>query len=320
MNRPIKAVAAGFKTDTLRQKWSRIRRMKVLYLMLLPAIVATFLFNYLPLSGWYIAFSRYRTGRGIFEGKFVGLENFRTFFVESTDYSYVFVNTLVINILSLLLVIGLSFVFSLLLTELRSARYRKLVQTISFIPYFISWIIAYSLVYAMFSSYSGVVNVVLKNLGVLNQSLNILGDKDYAWGLIICLNIWNKLGYNSIIFISAATGIPADQYEAAAIDGANRWQKVWYVTIPGLIPSLVMLMVINAGWLLNSNFEQFFMFTTPTNWERMEVFDMYIYKFGFQLLNYSYATAIGIVRTVISIALVTLVNWISKATSGKSVI
>lgn len=301
-------------------KWKRMRRMKVLYFMLLPAVISTFIFNYLPLSGWYIAFSRYRTGKGIFEGEFIGFENFKTFFIESTDYAYVFVNTLVINILSLLLVIGLSFVFSLLLTELSSARYRKVIQAITFIPYFISWIIAYSLVYAMFSSYSGVVNVVLTNLGILDHSLNILGDKTYAWGLIICLNIWNKMGYNSIIFLSAITSIPSDQYEAAAIDGANRWQKVWFITIPGLIPTLIMLMVINAGWLLNSNFEQFFMFSNPTNWERMEVFDMYIYKFGFQLLNYSYATAIGIVRTIISIALVTLVNWISRLTAGKSVI
>lgn len=303
-----------------RSTLQKILRMKVLYLMLLPAFLATLVFNYAPLCGWYMSVSQYRPGKSIFAGEFVGLSHFKTFFVESTDYLYVFKNTLGINILSLFLVIGISFVFSLLLRELKSARFRKLVQAISFIPYFISWIIAFSLVYAMFSSYSGVVNIALKKLGLIESSINVMGDKRYSWALIIYLNIWNKVGYNSVIFISASAGIPEDQYEAAAIDGANRWQKIYYVTIPNLLPTLVMLMIINAGWLLNSNFEQFYMFSNPTNWETMEVFDMYIYKFGFQLFNYSYATAIGIVRTVMSIGLVMGVNKLSKLITGQSVI
>lgn len=294
--------------------------MKILYFMLLPAFAATLIFNYAPLAGWYMAFSQYRPGKSLFAGEFVGLAHFKTFFVESKDYLYVFKNTLGINLLSLFLVIGLSLVFSLMLCELRSARFRKLVQAVTFIPYFISWIIAFSLVYAMFSSYSGVINVVLKDLGLLEKSINVMGDKKYAWTLIVCLNIWNKMGYNSVIFISTAAGIPGEQYEAAAIDGANRWHKVRYVTIPNLLPTLVMLLIINAGWLLNSNFEQFYLFSNPTNWEKMEVFDMYIYKFGFQLFNYSYATAIGIVRTVMSVGLVLLVNRLSKWLTGHSVL
>mgnify|MGYP005841943097 CR=1 FL=1 len=301
-------------------KTSRILyRDRILYLMVLPAFLLTFLFHYCPLFGWVIAFKNYTPGLSMFKAPGAGLSHFKTFFVDSTDYLYVFKNTLSINFTSLIVGIGSAFLLAILLREIRFFWFARTIQSVTFVPYFISWVITYAIIYALFSVQTGAVNVTLLKMGLIDQGLNVMGETQYAWGLIVGMNVWRYIGYNSVIFISAAAGIAEELYEAAEIDGANRLGKVWHITIPSLVPTLVVLLVINTGWLLNSNFEQFYLFTNPTNMEKMEVFDMYIYKYGFQLMNYSYATAVGVIRTVVSLSLIVFVNWTSKRLSGKSI-
>ena len=305
------------KRASLRQQ---ITRDRYLYAMVAPAFVLTLLFSYVTLAGWLLAFTDYRLGQSFFDVNWVGLKQFRAFLVDGSDLGYLMTNTLVINILSLCCNILCAVTFAILINELINKRFAKVVQTVSFFPFFISWIIVYSMASALFSVSSGSINQLLVKLGVLKRGINILGDERYAWQLVILLSLWKSLGYNCVIFLASISGIPQEEYEAAEIDGANRWQRVLHITIPGLLPTATVLLIMNSGWILNSNFDLFYVFTNTTNWPKMEVLDMYIYKYGLRLGNYPYSIAVGMMKTVVSLALLTLVNQISRRTSERSIL
>ncbi|MCI8524990.1 MAG: sugar ABC transporter permease [Oscillospiraceae bacterium] len=303
-----------------RKLWLRARRQKWLFLMLLPAFATIVLFNYLPLSGWYLAFSDYRLGGSLFGGEFVGLKYFAKIFQESSDLAYLVRNTLVINGVTLVLNLAVALALAILLKEACWKFGAKATQTVSFFPYFVSWVIVYSIVWSLLATNSGAINQFLVRIGVLKKGLNVLGDPKYSWRLIILLNLWKFTGYNTIIFLSSIAGIPAEQYEAATLDGAGRFQQIRYVTLPNLMPTASVLLIMNAGWVLSSNLEQFFIFNNATNWSKMEVLDMYIYKFGLKMLDFPYSTAMSIVKTVVSIALLLFVNWLTKRLNKHSVL
>lgn len=307
-------------SNSRRKLWNKIKRQKWLLLMMTPAFLCILLFNYLPLSGWYIAFSEYKLGGSLFGGEFVGLKYFIKIFRESSDLVYLIRNTLVMNGVTLVLNLLVALFLAILLKEATWKRGAKITQTVSFFPYFVSWVIAYSIVWSLLAVNSGAINQFLVRIGVLEKGLNILGDPKYSWQLIILLNMWKSTGYNTIIFLSAISGISSEEYEAAALDGAGRWQQIRYVTLPNLLPTVSVLLIMNAGWILSSNLEQFFIFSNPTNWSRMEVLDMYIYKFGLKMLDFPYATAMGIIKTVVSICLLLFVNWLTKRMSENSVL
>ncbi|NLO82716.1 MAG: sugar ABC transporter permease [Clostridiales bacterium] len=289
-----------------------LKRQKYILLMLAPAFILTFIFSYVPLFGWIIAFKEYRVGQSIFEGKFTGLLQFKRFFMDSSDFIYLIRNTLVMNVVSILQNIVMAVILAVLMKELTSKRFAKTVQTVTFFPYFISWVITYSIVWSLFAVQSGAINRFLVTMGLRDEGYNILGDPRYSWGLIIYLNLWKYTGYNCIIFLAAISGIPQEQYESAEIDGAGLFRKIWHITLPNLLPTACVLLIMNSGWVLNSNLEQFFIFTNPTNWETMEVLDMYIYKFGMKLLDYSYATAVGMMKTIVSLIILVGVNNLVK--------
>ncbi|RED65484.1 ABC transporter permease subunit [Cohnella phaseoli] len=294
-------------------------KQRYLFLMLLPAFVLVFLFSYIPLSGWIIAFVNYRPGSDYSSLQWMGLQQFTNFFAKSSDYIYLLRNTLAMNIGSLITNLVTAFIFALLMNEIRIRFFGKLIQTITFFPFFISWVIIYSFSSALFATSAGAINETLVGWGIVEEGFNFLGDPKYAWVFMIALGAWKYLGYNSVIFISSIASISNEYYEAAQIDGANRFQRVWYITIPGMIPTLIVLLILNSGWILNSNFEQFYLFTNPTNWEKMEVLDIYIYKYGLQLLNFPYATAVGIMKTFVSLILIVAVNAISKKATDKAI-
>lgn len=295
-------------------------RQRYLYIMLLPALVGIIIFCYIPIAGWIIAFKNYRIGMSVWNAEWVGLSNFKTFFIESSDYIYVIRNTLFMNISTIIINLTLAFAFAILLKEIKMKFFSKTVQTLTFFPFFISWVITYSIFYALLATSSGALNQALIGAGVISEGLNILGNTDFSWILIIAMNAWKYLGYNSVIFIASTAGIPLEQYEAAEIDGAGRFGKIRYITIPNLMPTFIVLLIMNSGWILNSNFEQFYLFTNTTNWETMEVLDMYVYKFGLKLLNYPYATAVGIIKTTVSLLILITVNSISRKITEKSIL
>jgi len=287
--------------------------------MLLPTLVVLTLFIYKPMTYWIIAFKDYRVGLSMWTAKWVGLSEFREFFIDSRDAVQVFRNTLSINLSSLVINLLGAMMFSILLNEITRAKVKSIVQTFSLLPFFVSWVITYAFFQAFFSANTGLFNAFLVKNGVIKEGFNILGSPKYSLLMMIMANLWKSLGYNAVIFLATIAGIDQEQYEAASIDGAGRFQKIWYITLPSLIGTLSVLLILNSGWILNSNFEQFYQFTNPTNLPAMEVFDMYVYRFGFKLARFPYATAVGIFKTIISLIMLLITNTAYKRLSGRSV-
>jgi len=302
-----------------RNLWSRIKMQKWLLTMLAPSIILVAIFNYAPLYGWIMAFTNYRLGHPISSGEFTGLLQFRRIFFHSNDLDWLLRNTLVINGFTIVINLVVAVVFSILLKEIVWKKGAKIVQTVVFFPFFLSWVIVYAVAAALLSVNTGLINMTLVEAGILDRGINFLGNPRYSWGLMILLNMWRWTGYNTIIFVASISGISTELYEAANIDGANRLQKIKYVTFPHMLPTLCIMLILNVGWVFNNNLEQFFLFTNATNWERMEVIDMYIYRFGLRRMDYSYATAMGILRSVVSLILLFGVNGIVRKLSNKEI-
>ncbi len=304
----------------LRSLLRKIAAQHRLYVMMLPMLAAVTIFSYIPLSGWVMAFTDYRIGGSLFGGEFIGLRQFKFFFTQANDAFYVLRNTLVINLCSLAINLTSACAFAILLNEVRTNWLRRIVQSVSFFPFFVSWVITYTIFNTFLSMQTGVLNVVLKDLGLLETGINFLGDPKYSWPVIIFVGFWKSIGYNSVIFLAAISGIEQEQYEAASIDGATHMQKIRYITIPALAPTLSVLLIMNSGWVFNSNFEEFNLFSNSVNWQKMEVLDVYVYRYGLKMLDYSYATAVGIIKTVASLIMFFTVNVIAKRVNGRSLV
>jgi putative aldouronate transport system permease protein len=308
------------KTTSISSTRVRFRRYRIAYLMLLPGFIVTGIFSYAPLYGLWMAFSSYQLGKPILSAPWVGFRYFREVILDSLDMLSLLRNTIAMNFLSLIAVLGGALLLAIMLNEVRVRWFKRIVQTASFFPFFISWVIVYNIFNVFLAVESGVLNVALRNIGILKQGINFLAEARYAWGLIVATNLWKSLGYNSVIFLAAISGIEQDMYEAAEIDGADRLQRIWHITLPGLMPTLQVLLILNVGWLFSSNFDQYYLFTNGLNRPMMEVFDMYIYRFGLKLLKFSYATTVGIVKSVAGVVTLTVVNMISKRTTGKGIL
>ena len=297
----------------------RIRRQKWVLLMLLPLLVLTIIFSYVPLVGWVMAFTDYHIGAPLFGNAWTGLTQFVRLGSYSDDLLRLLRNTVVINFVSVFNNLFCALVLTLLLREVKWRFGAKAVQTVTFFPYFVSAVIAYAIFNGLLSVNSGAINMALVKAGVIKRGITILGDAKYSWPLMIFVNLWKFTGYNCVLFMAAAAGIPMDQYESAEIDGASRFQKAIYITLPSLLPTAAVLLIMNSGWILNSSLDMFMVFQNTTNLETMEVLDMYIYKYGLKLMDYSYATAAGIAKTAVSLLLLVIVNKSVKKLSGTGI-
>jgi putative aldouronate transport system permease protein len=267
-----------------------------------------------------MAFKDYQLGVSLADVDWIGFRQFKLFFMETNDFGYILRNTLCMNIISITLNTFLAVSLAILLKELHNDRFAKIVQTISFFPCFISWVIIFSIIQALFAINSGAINQTLVKLGIIEKGLNILGEPKYAWGLMILSDAWKWTGNSSIIYISAIAGIPIEQYESAHIDGAGRFARIFHITLPNLMPTIVVLLIINSGGLLGAALDKFLLFTNSMNWEYMEVFPMYIYNYGIKLLDFSYATSVDIINTFASILILLCVNAIAKKTTGRGLL
>ena len=292
---------------------------RYIFLMLTPALILAALFIYRPFIYLWVAFTHYRLGFPVFSGTWNNFASFRAFFADTMDGWDVIRNTLQMNITTLFVNLLSAMVFAILLNEVRIKFAKSLVQVFTLFPFFVSWVITYSLFNAIFAVNTGLLNNFLLRHGIISQGINILGEARFAVPLIVFANFWKALGYLTILFLAAIAGIDQEQYESADMDGASRLQKMWYITAPSLLPTLGVLFVLFSGSIFNSNFEQFFMFTNPTNRPRMLVFDMYIFEQGLRMGRISYATAAGLVRSFMALGTLLLVNLINKKLSGNSV-
>jgi putative aldouronate transport system permease protein len=286
----------------------KLSRQRYLFFMLLPTLVLISIFTYKPVTYWVVAFTDYRVGKGYFSGKWNNFRAFIDFFRDSHDAGRIIFNTLSINLSSLAVNILASLVFAILLNEIRTRWIKTAVQTFSLLPFCISWVSGYSLFLVFLSVNSGLLNNFMVKWGIVKEGINFLGDPKFALPLIVFSNLWKGLGYNTIIYLATIAGIEQEQYESAEIDGAGRWGKIWHITLPSLTATMGIILILNSGWILSSNMDQFMQFTKPTNLAAMEVFDMYVYRYGLKLMRITYATAVGICKTIVSIVLIILSN------------
>lgn len=290
-----------------------------LFLYVLPCLIFIFIFKYLPLWGWSYAFFQYKPGRSLFSCEFVGWQNFTALFgnpVMRSNLLRVLRNTFGIQFLNYLLM-PLPMLFAIFLSEIKSTKFQKAVQTLTTLPHFISWVIMFSLATSLFGG-SGVINSVLSKMGV-EQGLNILTTDQHVWLIQALLNLWKSLGWNAIIYFAAITGIDQSVYEAAMVDGASRWQKIRYITIPLLIPTFFVLLIMSIGNFLNSGIDQFLAFGNAMNKEYIEVLDLYVYNLGIGNGQISFSVAVGMMKSIVAVVLFAIANFASKKIRGTSV-
>ena len=287
------------------------------FLIAVPFIVFTFMFAYIPIFGWFIAFTNYTIGSKLTALKWMGSAAFVTLWGMKADVLRVLVNSLVISGVGLLLS-PLAMAFAILLNEIRGSKTKRFIQTTTTFPNFISWIVVFGFAYALFSN-NGMVNTVLGQLGLPQSSTGILGDPNHVWAFQVSLGVWKTLGWNSIIYLATLTGIDQQLYEAAEIDGANKFGCIRHITLPGLFPTFFVLLVLAISNILNNGFDQYFVFYNPLVANRIEVFDYYTYKLAFLMNQMPVSVAVSMLKSIISIILVFAANWASKLVRGDSI-
>lgn len=290
-----------------------------LFLYVLPGLILIFLFHYLPLWGWSYAFFEYKPGRALANSKFVGWDNFTNLWGNALmrkNIVRVLKNTFGIQFLGYLFT-PLPMIFAVLLSEMRSKKFQKVMQTVSTLPHFISWVIMYSLALALFGT-SGALNSILQAIG-LEPIGNILNSSENVWITQVLLQQWKNLGWSAIIYFSAIAGIDQQLYEAAMVDGANKMQRIRYITLPQLIPTYFVLLVINIGNFLNSGVDQYLSFGNALNKEYIEVLDLYVYNLGIGSGMISYSVAVGMLKSLVAVVLFATANYASKKVRGSSV-
>ncbi|WP_336789223.1 ABC transporter permease [Paenibacillus sp. MMO-177] len=278
----------------------KLGHQKHYYLMLLPGMVWLVMFSIVPMFGILMAFQNYNPGMGLFKSEWVGLENFKYMF-QLNDSKTVITNTFIIAIGKIVMNLIVPLVFAILLNELRNLRFKKLVQTVVYLPHFLSWVIMSTIVIGIFGYY-GVVNTIIGYFGV--DPKLFMADSSIFRQLIIGTDVWKEFGYNAIIYLAALTGVNPNLYEAAAIDGANRWQLIRNVTLPALTTTVVLLGVLSLGNVLNAGFDQVYNLYNPLVYSTGDILDTWVYRLGLQNLQFSLATAAGLFKSVISFVLI----------------
>lgn len=298
--------------------WTIAKQQKYLYLMSLPFVAWVFVFNYLPLGGWTMAFQNYRPGLGFFEQEWVGFQQFVQLFQDERFY-LVLRNTIVMSLMGLTVGFTFPIMFAILLNEVRVKMFKRTIQTVSYLPHFVSWVIVAGIVTKMLSVDGGAVNEVLVSIGLLDQPVQFMTKGEYFWIIVTLADLWKEMGWNSIIFLAAMAGIDPQLYEAAKVDGASRFRQIWHITLTGIRPTILVVLILSIGNLVAIGFEKQFLLSNPTVVNFSEVLDLYALNYGIGLGRFSYGTAIGIFNSLVSIMLLFLANGIFRRYANQSV-
>jgi putative aldouronate transport system permease protein len=286
-----------------------VKRNIPLHLMLIPGVIVIFIYNYLPMGGLLMAFQDYKPTRGILESKWVGLENFRMF-ISYPNIEQIIFNTVFIACAKLIIGIIVPVVFALLLNEIRNVRYVKIVQTIVYLPNFLSWVILGSVFATILSPSNGIINHIIELLG--GEAKYFLGDNRlFPWTLIIT-DIWKNFGYGSIVYMAALMGVDATLNEAAAIDGAGKWKQTIHVTLPAIAPIIFVMAILSLGNVLNAGFDQIFNMYSPQVYQSGDILDTFIYRIGLENAEYSLSATVGLFKSVISLILISTSYYLAK--------
>lgn len=298
---------------------SRIWAQKDLQAMAIPGVIWMIIFNFIPMYFIIISFQRYNVAKGILGSKWVGFDNFIEFFRDERFW-LVMKDTFGLNILRLVIGFPIPIIFALLLNELVSNKFKRIVQTISYLPHFLSWIIVGGIMYNWLSD-TGMITNLLVQVGILKEPIHLIGGApQYFWGILITSETWKEIGWNAIIYIAAISSIDPSLFEAAVIDGAGRFRKIWNVILPSIKGTVAVLLVLNIGNLLGSNFEQLFIFYKPVLYDVIDVIDIYAYRIGIENGRLSYATAVGLFRSIFAFILLYTANKASKKLTDTSLV
>lgn len=291
-----------------------LKKYKHIYIMAIPVLAYYILFHYMPMYGAQIAFKDFSPGKGILGSTWVGFKHFLSFF--SGIYFYrVLINTVLINFYSLLFGFPAPIILALLLNELRNNTYKRFVQTVSYLPHFISVMVICGMIID-YTSRDGVVNDIIAMLGGNRESL--LLKPELFKMIYVSTDIWQQVGWGSIIYLAALTGIDPQQYEAAILDGAGRWKQLWNVTLPGIAPTIVILLILRIGQMMNVGFEKIILLYNPSTYQTADVISSFVYRKGLLEFSYSYSSAVGLFNSVINFALLVSANWVSKKLNENS--
>lgn len=296
--------------------WRDIRSDKYLYLMILPGILLLFVFSYMPMYGLILAFKSYKPKLGIWGSPWCGLDQFVKLF-SLPDSRYVIVNTLRISIMNLIISFPAPIILALLLNELKNKHFKKGVQSVLYLPYFLSWVVINGLLYSFFSTTSGMVNKLIVEFG--GSAINVIADPNKFRPVLYLTNVWKGAGWGTIIYMAAIAGVDQEMYEAADLDGANRFQKVLYITLPAIQFSIVTMLILNVGGIMGANFDQIMNLRTDPTIQVSQVIDTYVFDMGVSKLKYDFATAVGLFQQVINCILLFTTNKIAQMLGSSTI-
>lgn len=304
-------MTSGFRKSGIRHFFKEVKRDKLLILLVTPALLTFFLFNYLPMAGIWMAFSDFKPNLGIFGSPFVGLRWFIQLF-ESAFLGRIIINTLVISIYSVLWGFWVPIVFALMLNEVKNRLFKRVVQSVTYFPYFISIVVTVGIMVTMLSMKDGVINAIIKNLGY--EPVEFLKSVKWFRTLYIGTGIWQSFGFSAILYLGAISSVDPQIYEAATVDGAGRMKKIWYITLPAIMPIAITMLILTIGNLLNVGFEKIILMYDPANYSVSDVISTYVYRRGLLGAQYSFGTAVGFLNSVINLVLIVLANQLAKKT------
>ncbi|QYR23086.1 ABC transporter permease subunit [Paenibacillus sp. sptzw28] len=297
--------------------WHVLLRQKYLYFLSVPFVIWAFIFSYLPIWGWTMAFQKFRVGRSFFEQQWVGLDNFRLLFQDDQFYNAL-KNTMAMSVMGLIAGFVFPIFFAIILNEVRVSVFKRFVQTVSYLPHFVSWVVVAGIVTKMLAT-DGVVNDLLVGWHIIDERIQFMANENLFWYVVTSSDVWKETGWNAIIYLAAITGVGADLYEAARVDGASRIRQIWHITLPGIRSTIIILLIMSIGNLLSIGFEKQFLLGNSLVREKSEVLDLYALNYGLGMGRYSFGTAINIFNSVISLILLFVSNGIFKKLTKESI-
>ena len=289
--------------------WKRFWDTKFLFFLFLPALIYYLVFHYYPMWGISLAFYQYNSWLGLAGSQFIGFRNFQVFFESPNFWTYVY-NTLALGLQSLLISFPATILFALLLNEVRNAKFKKVVQTISYMPHFMSTVVIVSLITTLCDPTQGAINLIIQALG--GKSIFFIMRPEWFRPLYLISGMWQGLGWGTIIYLAAISNVDPGLYEAARLDGAGRWRQMWNITIPSIAPTVSTMLIMQCGKILSASTEKVLLMQQPATYETSQVLSTYVYQVGITNGNYSFAQAINLFTSLVNLALILSANWLSK--------
>lgn len=310
--------AVAEKQQALKRKSKLVRFLKQwdLQLMVIPALLLIFVFSYIPMYGVLTAFQDYSIFKGFLDSPWSGFKHFEMFF-HAPEFERVMRNTIIISVLKLLFGFPAPIILALMLNEVKNMYFKRVVQTVSYLPHFLSWVIVSGFAMSILSVENGSLNMLLQSVNLIKEPISFLSIPEYFWTIIVTTGVWKEIGFSSIVYLAAIAGIDPNMYEAASIDGASRFKQIFMITIPTIMPVVIIFLILAIGNLLSAGFEDLLLLgVNPVLRDVSDVLDTYVYRTGITGQRFSYATAVGLFKAVISVGLLTFANLLARRTGN----